>query len=43
MLFVTAGAQQHRDLEAVLDPTTSRITTSLDRVGTIIEAIIRDE
>jgi hypothetical protein len=27
MLFATAGAQQHRDLEVVLDPTTSRITT----------------
>jgi hypothetical protein len=43
MLFATAGAQQHRDLEAVLDPMTGRITTSPDRVGTITEAIFRDQ
>jgi hypothetical protein len=43
MLFAAAGAQQHRDLEAVLDPTTGRITTSPDRVGTITEAIFRNQ
>jgi hypothetical protein len=43
MLFATAGAQQHRDLEAVLDPITGRVTTSPDRVGTITEAIFREQ
>jgi hypothetical protein len=43
MLFATAGAQQHRDLEAVLDPTTGRITTSPGRVGQITESIFRDQ
>jgi hypothetical protein len=43
MLLATAGAQQHRDLEAVFDPTIGRITTSPGRVGTISESTFRDQ
>ena len=43
MLFATAGAQQHRDLEAVLDPATGRITTDPARVPLITESIFREQ